>query len=99
MTRRDGGWWIDYNHGPIPYFYVNSMESTPPKNGWVGYPICSECQNKDWSNDRPEVKATGASEVIDLCHWQPKLEARKMKAEQSTFEAIGESCGINEATA
>jgi hypothetical protein len=40
ITRRDGRWWIDHDHGGDPYYCVRSTSDAPPESGW-----CSDdCQ-------------------------------------------------------
>ena len=34
MTRREGSWWIDYNHGGSPYYSIRSAADVPPAAGW-----------------------------------------------------------------
>jgi hypothetical protein len=34
ITRRNGKWWLDYNHGGSPYHSVSSSAPVPPRDGW-----------------------------------------------------------------
>lgn len=36
ITRRDGFWWMDYNHGGTPYYCIESRDSLPPCGQWNG---------------------------------------------------------------
>lgn len=35
ITRRDGRWWLDFNHGGSPYYcHFGADQPTPPVDGW-----------------------------------------------------------------
>ena len=97
ITRKDGVWWIDFNHGGCPYHCVRSAADTPPEDGW-----CSDkpCQKPDKAAPKitAMVKAAGVNAAAaEKAAAVEKVAPQKVASDKAAVEKMFAEKDLKEA--